>query len=363
MGRIIFEQQSFQFEQIRQGLPLEMVSPFSSAMLFCQEWLNGKNSFLLYTSGSTGAPKPIALGRTQMEASARATGEALGLSKGDTALVCLNTSYIAGIMMLVRGMVLDLDLIVVAPTASPLSLIPEDCQPDFVALVPLQLQTILEEQDSKSLQRLNHMKAILVGGAPLTQALEERTQALTAPVYSSYGMTETVSHIALRRVNGESKEQEYTVLPQVSIDIDARGCLKVLSPVTQNQWIQTNDLVEITSARSFRWTGRADHVINSGGIKLQPETIESVLAQPLLDNGIHHYFIAGLPHPQLGEAVTLFVETEKGMELLLHEKIRPVLDRFSLPKGIIAVPSFAKTNSGKTDRHAIVKDFSRYYFS
>jgi o-succinylbenzoate---CoA ligase len=362
MGRIISEKQSFSFEQIKAGLPREMDPDLIPAFLFCHEWLNGKEEFILFTSGSTGLPKPIKLTRQQMELSAQATGEALHLRKGDTALVCLNTSYIAGIMMLVRGMVLDMDLVLVAPISSPLDeIVNNPLKIDFAAFVPLQIQTILDH-NGESVYRLNQMKAIIVGGAPVSQALEQQIQSLSAPVFSTYGMTETVSHIALRRLNGIEKQDDFKVVPGVSIARDERGCLKILSPVTQGQWIQTNDVVVLTGPDRFQWLGRADYTINSGGIKIQPETLETILEKVVMENGISTFFIAGLPHPQLGEAITLFIETDHSIDNTLSEKIKALLtNRFHVPKAIIPLKSFPKTATGKTERTKVTELFKDFY--
>jgi O-succinylbenzoic acid--CoA ligase len=188
-----------------------------AALDFCRDWLAGQEEFIVQTSGSTGAPKPITLRRRQMIASARATGAALGLAAGMTALVCLPVRYIAGRMMLVRGFELDLNLVIVEPTSDPLAALPEALTIDFAAYVPLQMQTLLDQalvahNDScfpddtahafRYRRRLDALHAILVGGAPLTPALEMQIRQLAAPVYHTYGMTETVTHVALRRVNG-----------------------------------------------------------------------------------------------------------------------------------------------------------------
>ncbi len=362
MGRIIFNGHSLSFEEIKAGHLPETEITFLSALRFCQDWLMGKDSFLLHTSGSTGNPKPITVSRQQMEASAKGTAQALNLCAGDTALVCLNTSYIAGLMMLVRGMVIGMDLILVPPVSSPLREIKRQDSLDFAAFVPLQLQTILREQNPDDLSLLNQMKAIIVGGAAPNDELEEMTGGLSAPVFITYGMTETVSHIALRRLNGKEKEEDYKTLPHVSIDLDERGCLKILAPVTQNQWIQTNDVVVLTGKNSFRWLGRADYTINSGGVKIQPEKVEALLGKLLSENGFSCFFIAGLPHPQLGEAVTLFVESNAEPNEALQEKIRSQVDRFQLPKAILCIPSFPKTATGKIERSRITHDFQEYFF-
>ena len=264
-------------------------------------------------------------------------------------------------MMLVRGMVADMDLLLVEPDSSPLQKIEAGTKIDFTALVPLQLQTILQANDPKDLLLLNGMKAIIVGGAQVNEQLEKQIQALSSPVFITYGMTETVSHIALRRLNGLAKQDYYKTLPGVSIDTDERGALKILSPVTHHQWLQTNDLVEVMSATEFRWLGRTDYAINSGGVKIQPEKVERTLEQFLAQQEIQHFFIIGLPHAQLGEAVTLFIESDKKNELLL-EQIRPMLDRYELPKAVIAVKRFSRTATGKIERRKIASQFHEFYF-
>lgn len=362
MGRIIFEQQSLSFEQIKAGIPETTGTVFIPALQFCQEWLLGKETFRLTTSGSTGLPKTIQLTRHQMEISAKATGQALHLQKGDGALVCLNTAYIAGIMMLVRGLTLEMDLILVTPTSSPLQEVNASQQIDFAAFVPLQLHTMLLEQKEETIQKLNRMKAIIVGGAAVNAELELLIQSLTVPVFSTYGMTETVSHIALRRLNGSERQTEYKTVPGVLIGTDERGCLKILSPATLNEWIQTNDVVELTSPDRFQWLGRADYTINSGGVKIQPEKLESVLEKILPENGIANFFIAGLPHPQLGEAVTLFVEGPM-LSFDLSQMKALITERFHFPKAIIVLNTFPKTPTGKTNRAKIIGQYQDYYFS
>lgn len=363
MGGISIDNRTFSFKEIQESIPTALPDYASSAFHFCKEWLNGKEVFTLYTSGSTGQPKPFELTRQQMTDSALATAKTLGLNAEDSALVCLNTAYIAGVMMLVRGMVLNLNLRLVTPGTSPLRTLTEGEKIDFTAFVPLQLTTLLEENNPKDIRHLQKMKAILVGGAAVSKELEEKIQFLSAPVYNTYGMTETVSHIALRRLNGKEKQPYYRTLPEVSIAVDERNCLRILSPGTKNEWLQTNDVVEILDKDTFLWLGRADTIINSGGIKIQPEEIEKKLEKKLTEKGFSQFFIAGLPHGQLGEAVTLFIEGEKGKDLFLLENIKSMVEKFEVPKGIIYVETFPVTATGKTDKVKMTTEFKNYYLS
>ena len=203
-----------------------------ATLRFAREWLAGAQSFALHTSGSTGTPKPVYLARSQMEASARATGAALGLRAGQQALVCLPTAYVAGRMMLVRGFVLGLDMQVVEPASDPFATLPPDARPDFAAFIPLQAQTLLDtalvapsdscyaDDTARSFRYrrlLEGMQAILLGGGPIDDALHKMVGQIAAPVYHTYGMTETVTHIALRRLNGPEQSDAFVPLPGVEL--------------------------------------------------------------------------------------------------------------------------------------------------
>ncbi|WP_080056259.1 AMP-binding protein [Spirosoma aerolatum] len=338
----------------------------SEALDFCKAWQSGQTEFVLHTSGSTGTPKPIRLTRAQMQASARLTGQTLDLQAGDAALVCLNIRYVAGTMMLVRGLELGLPMTLLEPSSNPLEhLDPTTSHFAFTALVPLQLQTILEQSPDK-LPILNGMKAILVGGAATSMALEKALQVITAPVFATYGMTETVSHIALRRLNGPDASAIFKALDGVTLGTDERGCLHITSAATNFERVQTNDVVELLDNLHFRLLGRADAIINSGGVKLQPELIEQRISQVLTNYGLsHRVIIAGLPDEQLGQRVVAFIE-------LIHSTpsesfwqawetaeadIRQTIGKYVIPKDVIIVPNFAETPTGKIDRRATVANY------
>lgn len=327
-----------------------------AALGFCQQWLAGQTSFTLPTSGSTGTPKLIQLTRTQMIASAERTGQALGLRPGDRALVCLNLRYIAGIMMLVRGFVLGLELTIVPPSRDPLHPFPADTCFDFAALVPLQLQAMLQSAHTRAL--LNRMRALLIGGAPISPELAAAIrQHLTAPTFHTYGMTETVSHIALRRLNGPAASDFFTPLVGVALDQDSRGCLTIhASELAQAQVLVTNDLVELRADGCFRWLGRADNIINSGGVKVPAEQVEQALAQlPALAG--RRLFVAGQPHPELGQVIVALIEGEPlpdlpHLEAHLADQLRDLLPKYAIPRRIYVIPHFAETPTGKVDRCA-----------
>jgi O-succinylbenzoic acid--CoA ligase len=319
---------------------------------FCSQWQRGHEHFVLHTSGSTGVPKPVYLTRQQMAASARMTGKALRLQPGDRALVNLNTQYIAGIMMLVRGMELGLQLTVKEPSAMPLAGFATHERFHFMSFVPLQLLAILETDARVAM--LNAAKAILVGGAPVPKLLEDRLHAIEAPVYQTYGMTETVSHVALRRVNGPQKQEFYTLTEGVSLTADSRGCAVIDTGFPDLLPVVTNDVVEIISPSTFHWLGRLDNVINSGGIKVQAEKIESKVEEFFgFLNIKKRFFVLGLPHPHLGESVTLFIEGNplpSQIHSNLIELLQSSLTKYELPKSFRYVSLFAETPSGKIDK-------------
>ncbi|MGV3561415.1 AMP-binding protein [Larkinella arboricola] len=327
----------------------------AKAVRFCRAWLSGQSSFTLHTSGSTGTPKPITLSRSQMAASARLTGQTFGLQAGDRALACLNVDYIAGVMMLVRGLELALELTVVEPASNPLQTF--DAHADsfaFAAFVPLQMQTLLD-QGGHSLPILNRMKAILVGGAAVDQTLASRLHAIEAPVFSTYGMTETVSHIAVRRINGPDQTELFRALEGVEIGVDNRSCLFIKAAATDYQTVQTNDVVELLDHRYFRLLGRADSIINTGGVKIQPERVEEVVAGVLAQEYIQgRFFVYGVPDERLGQQVVLFLETENEwpesrMEAVKNA-VRQKLGPYAVPKKILALREFRETPTGKIDK-------------
>ncbi|WP_400190197.1 AMP-binding protein [Hymenobacter sp. B81] len=321
---------------------------------FCRQWLNGAQEFVLTTSGSTGTPQPINLLRSQLLASARRTVDYLGLGVGHRVLVCLNCEFIGGLMMLVRALEFQMPLTIVEPVADPFALLPPDAAFDFASFVPLQLRAILEGGHAP---RLEQMKAILIGGAPLDQGLSRAVQQLQVPLYHTYGMTETCSHVALRRLNGTEASPYYRLLPGLHAEQDERGCLALRGDVTRQELVQTNDLVRFAENdhHLFEWLGRADFVINSGGVKVPAEKVELVLEVALaeLDLPGRRLFVTGLPDERLGQQVTAVLEgppLAEADEVRLLELLGQRLSRYEVPRALRYAAQFAQTGSGKLDR-------------
>jgi O-succinylbenzoic acid--CoA ligase len=321
-----------------------------STFAFIRSWLSGEEKFELTTSGSTGLPKTIFITRAQMIVSARRTSEKIGLLKGSSALVCIDTRYIGGKMMLVRSLTLGLYIVALDPSANPLIRIPVDKCVQFTALVPYQIHEILE---SKHPHLLNNFDNVLIGGAPLSTSLRERLGNLQAACYETYGMTETVSHVALRLVNTSMKQPYFKRLPGINISKDPRGCL-VISADYLPAPVVTNDLVDLITPEEFVWLGRWDRVINSGGVKVSPEKVEQHLTAIFNTHNLQYpFFIAALPDERLGNKIVLVLE---GVQFSseLPERILPALrsslSPYEFPREVYTTPCFVFTPSQKIDQ-------------
>lgn len=301
---------------------------------FLLDWFDAKPYIEMHTSGSTGIPKTITVSKQAMVESALATGDFFELNPRNKALQCLPVKYVAGKMMLVRAMILGLDLDYVAPSSHPLH--HNEVDYDFVAMVPLQAQNSIAE--------LKKVKKLIVGGASVNKNLEKQLLKLSTEVYETYGMTETITHIAARKLG----EKAFTVLPNVTVSYDDRNCLVIHAPRISEEVITTNDIVELLNENQFVFIGRIDNVINSGGIKLIPEQIEEKLAGKITQR----FFIASKPDNELGEKVVLVIEGEKHeFDTTLYEE----LDKYEKPKEIIFISKFKETPNGKIIRKESMK--------
>jgi len=347
---------TFYYEEIaaysfRESIPINGYE--AKVLEFCRNWFNGQQEFVVHTSGSTGPPKNITLTRQQLEASAQKTIRVLQLKSGDRTLVCLNVEAISGMMMLVRGFLADLHLTIIEPIGNPLAFSNTEQPYDFISLVPYQLQNILTETPAKKLI-LDFAKAILVGGAPIATDLIAQIKEIKAPVYHTYGMTETVSHIALRRLNGAKMEELFKAFPDIILNQDERGCLTIQGDVTNNQIIVTNDLVKLDQDNTFEWLGRADNTINTGGIKVQIEKVEVILAQVLIVKAIDcRSFVSSLPDAKLGSKLVAVLENsalDENKENEVLTEMAHFLSKYELPKQILYTKKFNLTPSGKIDK-------------
>ena len=301
---------------------------------FILDWFDNKLYIEMNTSGTTGTPKLIRVDKQAMVNSAIATGDFFDLKPGDKALHCLPTKYIAGKMMFVRGFILGLDVDFVAPSSHPM--MQNDTKYDFVAMVPLQAQN--------SLSQLKNVKKMIVGGAKMSNTLEKGLSKLKTKVYETYGMTETITHIAAKKIG----EEAFSILPNIKIRQDDRNCLVIDAFKISNDSIVTNDLVELLGENQFVFLGRIDNVINSGGIKLIPEKIEDKLSDKINSR----FFVAGKQDVVLGEKLVIVIE---GEQQILNDTIFDGLDKYEKPKEVFYVSKFSETESGKIKRKEIVE--------
>lgn len=318
---------------------------------FLISWLSEGDEIDVKTSGSTGAPKLISIPKTAMVASAEASGAFLNLKPGETALLCLSASTIAGLMMVVRSMVLKLNLILIPPDGKPCKSINPDIKTDFAAMVPAQVFNCMSDDRGRIF--LSNINKLIIGGGEIHAKLEQQLQGLPNAVYATYGMTETITHVAMRRVNGKNRSEEFKTLPGIKISTDDRGCLMIYAPRISDQPLITNDLVDITGSNSFRWLGRADNIINRGGKKLIPEVIENKLAN-LIE---FRFIIAAFPDEKYGQVPVLIVESDAidaTESERLMDLIRQHLAYDEIPVGLIPVRKFTETGNGKINRPATI---------
>ncbi|WP_140487340.1 AMP-binding protein [Flavobacterium sp. GSA192] len=301
---------------------------------FLLDWFDDNPYIDLQTSGTTGTPKIIRKNKQALVNSALATGDFFKLKPGDTALCCLPVQFIAGKMMLVRSFILGLEIDFVAPNTNPLENVNKKY--DFVAMVPLQVQNSLNE--------LHKVKKLIIGGAKMANSLENKLLNVSTKVYETYGMTETITHIAAKKIG----ERAFSILPNVSISQNENDCLVIDAPQLSDERLITNDLVELINDHQFVLLGRIDNVVNSGGVKLIPEKIEEKLADAIAAR----FFVGGIPDADLGEKLVLVIEGEKQV---LDDSIFTVLDKYEKPKAVFFVPEFEITESGKIKRKAILK--------
>lgn len=309
--------------------------------LFLNEWFDASPIITVHTSGSTGVPKELVVRKDRMMQSARLTCEFLNLQAGDTALLCMNLRYIGAMMMVVRSLVAGLNLVVRPASGHPLSDVEVPLK--FAAMVPLQVYNTLRVPAER--KRLEHTDILIIGGGAVDDSLEAELKTIPIAAYSTYGMTETLSHIALRRLNGEAASKCYYPFPSVELSLSAENTLIVKAPLICDDVLQTNDIACLCSDGGFTIAGRKDNVINSGGIKIQAEEMENRL-QPFIPVP---FAVTAVPDPCLGQALTLLIAGKPDIKEL-ENKLQAVLETYYRPKHIFITELIPQTENGKIDR-------------
>ena len=322
-------------------------------MAFIDEWNNDSAYVEVKTSGSTGEPKRMLVEKRRMLNSARITCDFLGLKPGDTALLCMSTDYIAGKMMVVRSIERGLKLIEVEPCGHPLDIkhltlnIKHsqfsifNFQFDFAAMVPMQVYNSLQVPEEK--ERLMAIRHLIIGGGAIDEAMEAELRTFPHAVWSTYGMTETLSHIALRRISGPEASEWYMPFPTVKLSTTDEDCLVIDAPEVCAQTLTTNDIVELKSDGRFRIRGRKDNVICSGGIKIQIEEVEQILKKYMRVP----YIISKRKDEKFGEIVVLLTEGDTAEAQTICQQVLP---KYHQPKVYLHVNQIPLTETGKPAR-------------
>ena len=322
---------------------------------FLSEWNNDSDRVLVHTSGSTGKPKPMMVEKKRMLNSARITCDFLGLKPGDSALLCMSLDYIAGKMVVVRSIERHLHLISVSPSGHPLKDINEEIT--FAAMVPMQVYNTLQVPEER--ERLTHIRHLIIGGGAIDASLEKELRSLPGniAIWSTYGMTETLSHIALRRINGAEASEWYQPFDSVKISQTEEGCLVINAPLVCAETLVTNDIVEIESyiynkveKLRFRIKGRKDNVICSGGIKIQIEEVEALL-KPHLEKP---FMLAKKKDEKFGEIAVLLSENKeiKTVEATVRRLLSDY--KYWIPREFRYVEHLPLTETGKPKRSILL---------
>jgi o-succinylbenzoate---CoA ligase len=319
-----------------------------SMVVFLAEWYNDSDFIEVQTSGSTGDPQTLQVKKKFVEKSARMTLDFLALKPGNIALLCLPANYIAGKMMLVRSILGELNLMAIAPKGNVADQLSSGI--DFAAMIPLQVQNLLEHPKGKLW--MERIQKLIIGGAPIPPALEKNLRRCIKPIYSTYGMTETVSHIAMRRLDGTGYSNAYTLMPNVSVRQDDNDCLVISAPLLSASEVTTKDVVRILPDDCFEVLGRLDNRITSGGIKYFPENIEKKLNDVLMDR----FIVSSKPDPKLGEKIILIIESEQPenysisyLKRIFGNKLTP----YEFPKEVLFLKQFPETETSKLVRKQI----------
>ncbi len=315
---------------------------------FLDEWNNDSEYVEVKTSGSTGEPKRMLVEKRRMLNSARITCDFLGLKAGDTALLCMSTDYIAGKMMVVRSIERGLKLIEVPPSGHPLNnsqLSTLNSPLSFAAMVPMQVYNSLQVPEER--ERLMQIRHLIIGGGAIDEAMEAELRTFPHAVWSTYGMTETLSHIALRRISGPEASEWYTPFRTVKLSTTSEGCLVIDAPEVCVQTLTTNDIVELKSDGRFRILGRKDNVICSGGIKIQMEEVEQCLKKYMRVP----YIISKRKDEKFGEIVVLLTEGDTAEAKAVCEKVLP---KYHQPKVFLHIDKIPLTETGKPARKKIL---------
>ncbi len=312
---------------------------------FLEEWYDDSVYITIQSSGTTGAVRSFEVLKEHMEESAKMTASFFNFKKADTALLCLSMNFIAGKMMVVRSIVSELKLAISNLDANPLKNLVSEI--DFCPMVPMQVEN--------SVDKIYLIKQLLIGGASLNEELEAKVASIHTAAFMSFGMAETLSHIAIRKLGAPNTT--FQILNNVIIEANGDNCLVISAPKIGVEKLVTKDLIELLDATRFKWLGRSDNLINSGGVKIIPELVEGVLKEAI--PGLY-FFIGSIPDKRLGEKVVLLIESKNGLEEQINfsKKMFKILGLsvFEIPKEVLIVSKFERTESRKIKRKSTLEN-------
>jgi len=304
----------------------------------------------IYTSGSTGVPKAIKHTKQAMLASAQMTCETLNIPKCSSALLCLPATKIGGIMMIVRSIYNQMNLTCILPSSTPFNALPLNHNITFAAFTPMQARS--SDSSYEAFKKFEGIKTVILGGETITESLTKHLKIARNKIYSTFGMTETISHIAIKKINGLTPDEHYKTLNGVSVSANNDDCLVINASAINIHQLVTNDLVKIISPHEFSWLGRVDNIINTGGIKINPEAVEQKLFKSM---GVP-FFVTGIDDDRTGQKPVLVLELEALKDFEMAELKTEVasLNKFERPRAVYLIPEFVRTNTGKINRAATI---------
>lgn len=315
------------------------------------DWTEGKEYFIFNTSGSTGKPKEIKINRDKILISIKNTKEFLKLDENMNSLLCISTDYVGGFMMLIRSLEIGMNIHIIKPISNPFDIIDKNTKFDFSAFVPLQITEIIKE---KKINLLNNINKIIIGGSSINYSTEKELEKLNNEIYSAYGMTETISHIALRKIGNEY----FNTLGDIKVKKDNRNCLIINGNITDYNDLITNDIAEIINGNKFIIKGRIDNIINSGSYKIFVENLEKIIEEYFYKiNYSSNFFIGKLNDEKFGETCNLFIEDIENNELSdsLLSYLKGKVNKYEIPKNIFFINKFEYTDSSKIDKISTIK--------
>ena len=325
------------------GMTITGDTHLDEVFLFLKNWFDKSEEISVQTSGSTGKPKLISIPKRSFVESAKNTCEFLKLDSKTKALLCIPVKYIGGKMMVIRALFSGYNLMVQEPSSNPLKNFSKEV--DFIAITTYQAFCI----GADNAKELENIKNVIIGGGKISNLFVEIISKHKNNIYSTFGMTETVSHIGLKKLNGEDKSDSFSIFPAYKISKSEDNCLIIDCTTLSNSSIHTNDIVEIITKQKFRWLGRKDNTINSGGIKIHPEEIEEKLSPFLLGM---EYYVSSFPDEQFGNKLILKIKKFDTPTIKVYLSfINTKLDKHKTIKEIVYVDDFEYTETGKIIRN------------